>query len=92
MAGVVFLITIGILLDKQPMYIKGPTNPAASATACYGGAAIYAGIWVLSVVYWTIDAMRHKVAHMHDEKPMDIKTYGGKSYGAVSSSSAGGAR
>ena len=36
-SGFIFLIIIGILLQKQPMYIKGPKDPAAAAMGCYEG-------------------------------------------------------
>jgi hypothetical protein len=36
------LIIMGILLQKQPLYIKGPTDPNAAAQGCYqGGTAFY---------------------------------------------------
>ena len=35
--GFIFLIIIGLLLQKQPLYIKGPKDPAAAAMGCYEG-------------------------------------------------------
>jgi len=43
---------IGILLDKQPLYVPGPDDPAKAAQGCYQGAAIYFAIWILSISYW----------------------------------------
>ena len=37
MAGLFFLIIIGSLLQSQPLYIKGPVDPAAAAQGCYQG-------------------------------------------------------
>jgi hypothetical protein len=36
-AGFFFLLIIGSLLQKQPLYIKGPTDSAAAAQGCYQG-------------------------------------------------------
>ena len=41
--GFFFLIIIGVLLQKQPLYLKGPKDPAAAAMGCYEG-GIYASI------------------------------------------------
>ena len=39
--GFFFLIVIGILLQKQPLYMKGPKDPAKAAMGCYeGGTAV----------------------------------------------------
>ena len=38
--GFIFLIIIGLLLQKQPLYIKGPSDPAAAAMGCYEGGMI----------------------------------------------------
>ena len=35
--GLAFLIVIGILLQKQPLYIKGVMHPAEAAQNCYLG-------------------------------------------------------
>ena len=35
--GFFFLIVIGILLQKQPLYMKGPENPEEAAKGCYEG-------------------------------------------------------
>ena len=51
LVGIVFLISIGIMLEVQPIYVKGAKDPAADAMACYEGAAIYAARFILSVGY-----------------------------------------
>lgn len=83
--GIIFLLIIGILLEKQPLYIKGPHDPAASAQACYQGAAIYFAIWAVSLVTLVLDSMRKKAAALRaaPEEPIVQKTYGSKTYGSV---------
>lgn len=55
-AGVVFLFSVGYLLQVQPLYIKGPEDKAAASTACYQGAGLYFVIWVASIVYTKVNA------------------------------------
>ena len=79
---------MGILLQKQPLYIRGPTNPIAAANGCYQGAAIYIATFVISFAYWTFDDMkngrgmfcRRRARPAHSS--LDQAKYGGK-YGAV---------
>ena len=73
-----FLLIIGALLQKQPLYIKGATDPAKAAQGCYEGAIIYVGTLVLSVGYWVYDESKKKVFGANKET---VK-FGGK-YGAV---------
>lgn len=47
-------MTIASLLHTQPLYIKGPSDPAKSSTACYNGALLYLGTFILSVAYWVV--------------------------------------
>ncbi|ETV71755.1 hypothetical protein H257_12916 [Aphanomyces astaci] len=50
LAGVVFLSSLGGILQLQPEYIRGLTHatPAAKlATNCWVGAAIYATTWLI---------------------------------------------
>jgi len=35
--GIVFLIIMGIIIDKQPIFVHGITNPHKSSVACFGG-------------------------------------------------------
>lgn len=35
--GFLFLIILGIIVDKQPIFVHGVTEPHRSAVACYGG-------------------------------------------------------
>jgi len=42
---------MGYLFQVQPLYIKGPEDPALAANGCYGGAGIYAATMIASVVY-----------------------------------------
>ena len=35
--GIIFLVSVGLLLQKDPIYIKGLTNPAEAAMGCYKG-------------------------------------------------------
>ena len=51
--GIFFLISVGIMLEVQPLYIKGIKDhtPDEVATACYEGAAIYAATFIVSVGY-----------------------------------------
>ena len=87
LTGIIFLIIIGVLLEKQPLYIKGTHDPAHSAQACYQGAAIYFAVWALSIVTLVLDTMRKKAAaalSAGTEEPIVQKTYGNKTYGAVS--------
>ena len=51
-SGFVFLLTIAILLQKQPIYIKGVSEPAKASVACYEGAFAYFITMSLSVGYW----------------------------------------
>ena len=56
--GVVFLLIIGQMLQKQPLYIKGPEDKEAAAQACYQGSALYLVVWVASVAYTKFDNAR----------------------------------
>lgn len=62
-AGLIFLLIIGSLLQKQPLYIKGPTDSAAAAQSCYQG-----GIPVLlpSATRLTNDASSHLLRNVRD--------------------------
>jgi hypothetical protein len=51
-AAIWFLIIIASLLHTQPLYIKGPTDTGKASTACYNGAWIYFGTFMISVLYW----------------------------------------
>ena len=87
LTGIIFLIIIGVLLEKQPLYIKGTHDPAHSAQACYQGAAIYFAVWALSIITLILDYMRKKnplrAKDPNAEEPMIHKTYGAKTYGAL---------
>ena len=54
--GIAFLVCIGIMLQKQPLYIRGPTDKEAAAASCYSAAGIYFAVWVASLGYWTYDS------------------------------------
>ena len=85
LTGIVFLLIIGILLDKQPLYIKGTHDPAHAAQACYQGAAIYFAVWALSLITLALDHIRKKNPMSRSaapDEPMVQKKYG--SYGALS--------
>ena len=86
LTGIVFLLIIGVLLDKQPLYIKGTHDPASAAQACYQGAAIYFAVWAVSLVTLVLDHFRKKnpLSRAMPEEPMIQKTYGAKTYGALS--------
>lgn len=56
--GVVFLFIIGQMLQKQPLYIKGPEDKEAAAQACYQGSALYLIVWIASLVYTRINNAR----------------------------------
>jgi hypothetical protein len=56
--GVVFLLIIGQMLQKQPMYIKGPEDKEAAAQACYQGSALYLVVWIASLAYARFDNAR----------------------------------
>ena len=80
---------MGILLQKQPLYIKGPHDPNAAAQGCYQGAAIYIATFVVSFAYWTFDDMKNgrgMLCRKRSPRPanssLDQAKYGGK-YGAV---------
>ncbi|EWM21762.1 hypothetical protein Naga_100298g6 [Nannochloropsis gaditana] len=62
--GFLFLIILGIIVDKQPIFVHGVTEPHRSAVACYGGAGIYAGTLALCVVAWMYDKKKkeHRAA------------------------------
>lgn len=85
LTGIIFLVIIGVLLEKQPLYIKGTHDPAHSAQACYQGAAIYFAVWALSIVTLVLDYMRKKnpLRSQISEEPIVHKTYGSKTYGAL---------
>ncbi len=73
--GVVFLFIVGYLLQKQPLYIKGPEDKAAAATACYQGAGLYLVVWLASIAYSKINSSPQSVP----------ETSGGRAaYGSIS--------
>lgn len=39
-AGIVFLLIIGVLLKKQPMYLHGVDDPLNSSKACFEGGQV----------------------------------------------------
>jgi hypothetical protein len=49
--GVVFLVVVGLLFEKEPFYMKGPDDKALAAKGCYHAAAIYFFVWISSIVY-----------------------------------------
>ena len=85
LTGIVFLLIIGILLQKQPIYIKGALHPEVGATVCYQGAAIYFAIWAVSIITLMIDRARknNPLSKREPEEPMIQKSYGSKTYGAL---------
>mmetsp|Transcript_10901 Transcript_10901/g.10522 ORF Transcript_10901/g.10522 Transcript_10901/m.10522 type:complete len:109 (+) Transcript_10901:154-480(+) len=88
--GFLFLIVIGILLQKQPLYIKGPKNPAEAAIGCYEGAVIYLATFILSMLYWTYDEIRQGKVPFSSNRPpspaLGNTSPGGNTYGAVAKS------
>lgn len=74
--GVVFLFIVGYLLQSQPLYIKGPEDKAAAATACYQGAGLYLVVWIASIAYSRINTAGESVP----------ETSGGRAgaYGSIS--------
>lgn len=42
--GIVFLIILGVIVDKQPQFVHGIEHPDKSSKACFGG-----GAWMLCV-------------------------------------------
>jgi len=82
--GIVFLVLIGILLEYQPLYVKGIVEPSKSAQSCYQGAVIYAGTLLLSLGYWSFDESRKRLARQAERnKPKNQKIKFGSKYGAV---------
>lgn len=53
--GIIFLIILGIIIDKQPIFVHGITHPHKSSVACYGGAGVYAGTLALCIAAWIYD-------------------------------------
>ena len=51
-SGFVFLLSIAIVLQKQPIYIKGVSDPTKASAACYEGAFAYFITMSLSIGYW----------------------------------------
>ena len=37
LTGIIFLLVIGLLIQRQPLYIKGINKPAEAAQGCYEG-------------------------------------------------------
>lgn len=68
--GIVFLVIIGIMLQKQPIYMKGIEDPSSAASSCYNGALIYFVIWIVSLVYWS----RSSASNQDEEIP--VRGYG----------------
>eukprot|EP01039_Chlorochromonas_danica_P004034 gene4031-4412_t len=86
-SGLIFLLIIGSLLQKQPLYIKGPKDSAQAAQNCYEGALIYLGTFVLSVAYWIFDSLKKKAAAAlaGTSESRRQRVQGDKKYGALSS-------
>ena len=63
--GLVFLLSLGILLDTQPLYVKGPHDAEAASSNCYGAASLYAASMALSLVYWIYNASTQPTTHVH---------------------------
>jgi len=84
--GFTFLIIVGVMLQKQPLYIRGPEDKEAAASSCYSAAAIYFAVWVASLGYWSYDSYK---SAREDGGSMgaDSKSYGGRAYGAIGSNS-----
>ena len=51
-SGLVFLFSLGVLLDSQPLYVKGPHDKEAASTNCYSAAGMYASSLFISLIYW----------------------------------------
>jgi len=58
--GIIFLLVIGALFQKQPDLFKGLTiDPSAAAAGSYQAAGLYAATFAISIAYWLLDDMRH---------------------------------
>lgn len=84
-AGVIFLLIIGILIEKQPLYLKGITDPTSSAQGCFQGAAIYAATLFISVTYWIYDESVKEIARRNGDSSGRQTIKFGSKYGAVAS-------
>jgi hypothetical protein len=43
-----------MILDIQPLYVKGVPNPSVASKGCYTAAGIYVALLGVSVVYWAL--------------------------------------
>eukprot|EP01031_Cornospumella_fuschlensis_P026570 gene26570-32111_t len=90
LAGLIFLIIIGSLLQSQPLYIKGPEDPDKAAQGCYQGALIYLATFCFSVIYWILDTLKKKAVAALNSSSSNAaapsprtRTQGSKKYGAL---------
>ena len=51
-SGLIFLFSLGVLLDSQPLYVKGPQDKVAASNNCYSAAGLYASSLLISLMYW----------------------------------------
>ncbi|KAJ1449364.1 hypothetical protein M885DRAFT_536011 [Pelagophyceae sp. CCMP2097] len=56
--AVVFLLLIGSMLAKQPLYVKGIESPALASGGCFAAAWIYGSIIFLSIATLAYDKIR----------------------------------
>jgi len=66
--GVVFLVLIGILLKKQPLYIKDVDDPSKAADNCFIAAGLYAFLAVLCFGYLTVTSSKRDTPTGGDER------------------------
>ena len=66
--GLIFLLIIGILLDVQPLYVKGPHDPVSASKGCYTAAGIYAATLAVSLLYWILYALKQKATAFVQER------------------------
>ena len=74
----IFLLIIGILLDTEPLYVKGPHDPVLASAGCYSAAGIYAGTLGASVIYWIL----HET-YVAGRNFVSSRNHGNRQYGGV---------
>ena len=62
-SGIIFLLSLGVLLDSQPLYVKGLHDKEAASTSCYGAAGLYASSFLISLFYWYYNSRSNADAH-----------------------------
>uniref|UniRef100_A0A7S3JPM2 Uncharacterized protein n=1 Tax=Aureoumbra lagunensis TaxID=44058 RepID=A0A7S3JPM2_9STRA len=64
--GVVFLILIGIILQKEPLYVRDIDQPKKAASQCFGAAGIYIACIVISIGVLVSDKVRGSAPNFED--------------------------